>query len=111
MKTLQISNSNNTKVVRYLTDLIGSNESFMIFQIKQSVSGVEQTPNVLTDAVIQDGFFHKLQQHQIEEFIEFVQNKGYTLKSYETTALGVNVETTIWASGYGNGGAIGEDRL
>jgi hypothetical protein len=108
MKTLQINNSDNSIVVRYLTDIIGDAQEFTIYQVETVVAGVAQIG--LTDAILAEGFFYHYKTHTLPEFIDFVKGKGYTLKSYENTATG-SVETTIWSSGYGEGGAIGEDQL
>jgi hypothetical protein len=109
MKTLQITNTDNSIVVNYLTDLIGDNNNFTIFQIKQVVAGVEQIG--LTDAVITEGFFKTIgKSHTVVQFTDFVKRKAYNLYSYENLSTGA-VKTTIWAGGYGDAGAIGEDQL
>ena len=109
MKTLQIASSGNAIVINYLTDLIGTNDKFTIYQIKTLSGGVETIG--ASDAAIQAGFFyHNQKSHTLVEFINFCKIHAYTLKSFENTATG-SVTTTIWSSGYGDGGAIGENQL
>ena len=81
MKVLSISNSNNTLVVNYLTDLIGKAESFVPLQIKTITNGVETMG--ISDAAMVLGFPHKQVQHHIEFYTNFCKQKGYSLTSYE----------------------------
>lgn len=108
MKVLSISNSNNTLVVNYLTDLISKAENFVPLQIKTITNGVETMG--ISDAAMVLGFPHKQVQHHIEFYTNFCKQKGYTLTSYENVAGGIT-KTTIWAGGYGTSGAIGESEL
>ena len=108
MKVLSIANSNNTLVVNYLTDLIGTAENFVPLQIKTITNGVETLG--ISDAAMRLGFPHKQVQHHIEFYTNFCKTKGYSLTSYENVAGGTT-KTVIWAAGYGTTGAIGESEL
>jgi hypothetical protein len=107
MKVLQFKNTAGTIVVDYLTDLVGTNENFTIYQVNQWVNGVKVA---LTDAAIALGFPHNLQEHNLQDFVNLAENKAYTLTSYENTAGG-STSTVLWGGSYGDGGAIGEDEL
>lgn len=109
MKTLQIVNGDSSLIVNYLTDLIGTNDNFAIFQIKTIENGVETLG--LSDTAIAAGYFRTIgKPRTIQQFTDFCKNKGFALYSYENLATG-SVKTTIWSSGYGDAGAIGEDQL
>ncbi len=107
MKILQFKNTAGTVIVDYLTDLVGTNENFTIYQVSQQINGVKSD---LSDAAISAGFFHSIKEHNIAEFINLAKNLAYTLTSYENAASGAT-STVLWAGTYGNGGAIGEDEL
>ena len=109
MKTLQIANIDSSIIVNYLTDLVGTNDNFCILQIKTIEDDVETVG--LSENAIKAGFFRTIgKMHTIQQFTDFVKRKAFTLYSYENLSTG-SVKTTIWDSGYGAAGAIGEDQL
>lgn len=104
MKNLVFSNSDNTLVVDYLTDLIGEGVSFTIYQIKTIASGVETIG--LSAAAIALGFWDKLQEYTLGEFKEFAETNTLTLTTKETGVADVVVYSPIYG-----GDAIGGDEL
>lgn len=107
MKTLQFTNVAGTVAVNYLTDLIGDNQVFTVYQVKEQVDGVERIG--LTDTTIALGFDYDKDEYDLATFTAFAEENDYILKSYENTASGISV-TTIYDPVYGAGG-IGEEEL
>ena len=84
MKTLKYTNANKAIDVEYLTDLIGSNEEFTTYQVKQIVDGVEQVGMNATAIIF--GMPDKIQEFNLTYMKTLATDKNLTLTVLDTQA-------------------------
>lgn len=99
MKSLVFLGADGTHV-ELLTDLIGENDAFTVYQIKEFVDGQAQIG--LSDATIAKGFNFTIDEYSVGEMKAFAEENGYTLIALET---GADPEVLYTAYYYGE--AIG----
>ena len=103
MKTLVLTDSTGMHV-ELLTDLIGSNKEFTIYQVEEVVAGVRQIG--LSDTTIQKGITYDVDDYNLDTVIADCELHDYTLVVYETGMDPVTLYEPVYY-----GGAIGEDDI
>ena len=104
MKTLVFQDSTGI-LVELLTDLIGDNEAFTVYQIQyRDANGDMQIG--LSDDLIAAGFDFAIDEYDVGAMIEFAETYDYTLTAVET-----GYEDVVLYQGTYYGGAIGVDLL
>jgi hypothetical protein len=101
MKTLVLSNSTGIHV-ELLTDLIGNNKEFTIYQVQERVNGRMRVG--LTDETIASGVNFGIESKHVGEIIDFCEAHDFTLVSRET---GAEDEVLYQGSYYGD--VIGDE--
>ena len=105
MKTLVFRNSSGV-LVELLTDLIGDNSEFTIYQVQHK----DPTTNLMVlgygDTLIAAGWDFRFQEYNLGDVIAFAQQYGYTI-----TAVEVGKTDIVIYQGTYYGGAIGVDLL
>lgn len=81
MKTLKYTNANKAINVEYLTDLIGDNEEFTTYQIKQIVNGVEQLG--LNGTAVAFGMEDEINAFSLAYMKTMATNKNLSLEVHE----------------------------
>lgn len=85
MKTLQLVSPDQSIIVNYLTDLIGSNEELTVYQIKElTYDTTLRGSTILSDAAIQAGLFADVDEYSLGDFKAFATTNGYSLRVFET---------------------------
>ena len=83
MKIIQLKNAAGTIIVDYLTDLIGSNNEFTVYQIKQ-VGETGTGSVILSDEAIQAGYPVDIDESNLSTFRTFAVDNNLFLYIYET---------------------------
>jgi len=83
MKTLIFLGHDGTHV-ELLTDLIDSNQSLTVYQIKEYVNGEMQLG--LSNATIAKGFDFAIDEYDLGDLVKFAMDNDYTLIVTETGA-------------------------
>jgi hypothetical protein len=104
MKTLVFRDSAGLQI-EYLTDLIGDNKQFTIYQIQHRNSAGKMVIG-LSDAEIAAGWDHKVAEYDLGTMIAWAKTTNCTLTAVDTG----NAYVTVNQGGY-YGGAIGIDLL
>ena len=103
MKTLVFSNSDNSLVLEFQTDLIGSNESLTVYQVKQIVSGAESIirgtggSTEMNSTLITKGFlaFAEVDEFDLGQFKTQATSANYKLVVRETGQDDVVLNTIV----------------
>jgi hypothetical protein len=105
MKTLVFNNSSGL-MVELLTDLIGDNQQFTVFQIKERILSTGKFQIGFQDATIAAGWDFKILEYDLGTMIAWAITKACTLTAVETGKADV-----VLHQGTYYGGAIGVDIL
>jgi hypothetical protein len=105
MKTLVFQDSNGL-LVELLTDMVGDNQQFTVYQIQERVLATGEMQIGLQDATIAAGWDFKIAEYDLGAMIAHAEAMGCTLTAVET-----GKEDVVILQGEYYGDAIGVDLL
>ena len=105
MKTLVFQDSTGL-MVELLTDLVGNNQQFTVYQVQERILATKKFQIGLQDATIAAGWNVKIEEYDLGQMKAWAIAKGCTLTAVET-----GKEDVVLHQGTYYGGAIGVDIL